>query len=99
MRKSLLNLTAALALAACSSLALADEFRDTLDDTPSGGAMAFDLLIVRPISLVATVLGAGLFVVSLPLSVIQGEPPSDPAKQLVVAPARYTFDRPLGQMN
>lgn len=99
VRKSLISFTAAVALATCSTFAVADEYRGTIDDTPSGGAMAFDLLVVRPVGLVATILGAGLFVLQIPLSLIQGEAPSDPAKQLVVAPAKYTFDRPLGQMD
>lgn len=98
MRKTMLNLTVAATLAVCSSLAHADEFRETIDGSPSAGAMAFDLVIVRPLGLVATVLGAGLFVLQLPLSIIQGEPPSDPAKKLVTEPAKFTFDRPLGVM-
>lgn len=98
MRKSIFSAAAGAALVLCSSLAVADEYSDSLDGSPSAGAMAFDLLIVRPVGLVATILGTGLFVLQLPLSLIQGEPPSDPAKKLVVEPARYTFDRPLGEM-
>jgi len=69
-----------------------------VDTAPSAVAMAADLLVVRPVSLVATVLGTGLFVLQLPLSLIQGEPPSEPARKLVVEPAKYTFSRPLGDM-
>lgn len=72
---------------------------DSVDTAPSAAAMAADLLIVRPVSLVATVLGAGLFVLQLPLALIQGEAPRDPARKLVVEPARYTFTRPLGEMD
>lgn len=97
MRKFLLCLTVA-TLAVCSNLALADDYADVQDSTPSAGAMAFDLLIVRPLGLVATVLGTGLFVVQLPLSIVQGVPPADPARKLIVEPARYTFGRPLGDM-
>lgn len=61
--------------------------------------MAFDLVLVRPLGLVATVLGTGLFILQLPLSLIQGEPPVDPAKRLIVEPAQFTFQRPLGQMD
>ena len=98
MRKTILSAAFGASLALFSSLATADEYRDTLDGKPSAGAMAFDLVIVRPVSLVATVLGTGLFVLSLPLSFIQGEPPSGPAQKLVVEPAKYTFKRPLGEM-
>ena len=93
-----MNVAAGAALALFSSLVTADDFREGIDDSPSAGAMAFDLVIVRPVGLVATVLGTGLFVLSLPLSLIQGEPPSDPAKKLVVEPAKFTFTRPLGVM-
>lgn len=68
------------------------------DDAPSAGAMAFDLVVIRPLSLVATMLGSGLFLLQLPLDLVQGTPPIDPAQKLVVEPARYTFDRPLGVM-
>ncbi|NKF20694.1 hypothetical protein [Solimonas marina] len=70
--------------------------QQVVDTAPSAGAMTIDLLLVRPLGLVATVLGTGLFVLQLPLSVVQGEPPSDPARKLIVEPARFTFRRPLG---
>ncbi|HEY9544575.1 MAG TPA: hypothetical protein VIR56_01130 [Solimonas sp.] len=69
-----------------------------VDSSPSAVAMAADLLIVRPLGLVATVLGTGLFVLQLPLSLVQGEAPLDPARKLVVAPAQFTFSRPLGDL-
>ncbi len=68
-------------------------------NAPSAGAMAFDLLIVRPLSLVATVAGTALFIVNLPLSVVEKDAPAEPFKQLVVRPLDYTFRRPLGQMD
>lgn len=95
MRKSLLTLLAATVLGLTSLSANANEYRDT-DGDPSAGAMTFDLLVARPLGLVATVAGAGLFVLQLPLSVIQGVPPSVPARKLVVEPAEFTFSRPLG---
>lgn len=68
-------------------------------DVPSAGAMVFDLILVRPVSLVATVLGTGLFILNLPLSVFEKNAPAQPFHQLVVEPARYTFTRPLGALN
>jgi hypothetical protein len=67
-----------------------------IEGAPSAGAMAFDLVLVRPVSLVATVLGTGLFVVSLPFTALAGDVKS-PAERLVMEPARYTFTRPLGE--
>lgn len=68
-----------------------------LDDTPSGAAMVADLVIVRPLSLVGTVLGTAFFVVQLPLAAIQLDVET-PARKLVLEPARYTFARPLGRI-
>ena len=97
MRKSMLSFTAGAVLAMCSALASANSFHDGIDDTPSAGEMVFDLLVIRPVALVGTVLGAGLFIVSLPLTAIQGDI-EGPAKRLVAEPLNYTFTRPLGSM-
>jgi hypothetical protein len=95
----LTTLIAAAALTLTAATARADESRYGIDDSPSATAMAADLLLIRPIGLVATVIGAGLFVLQLPLSLIIGQPPSEAAKKLVSEPARYTFRRRLGQMD
>lgn len=62
---------------------------------PSAAAMGVDVLVIRPLSLVATVAGTGLFVLSLPFSAL-GRNTDEAAGQLVGAPAKYTFLRPLG---
>ena len=98
MRKTIVSVALGATLALFANFANADEYGNDIDGKPSAGAMAFDLVIVRPVALVATVIGTGLFFLSVPLSIIQGEPPGDPAKKLVVEPAKYTFDRPLGVM-
>ena len=59
--------------------------------------MVADLVIVRPLSLVGTVLGTAFFVVQLPLAAIQLDVET-PARKLVLEPARYTFVRPLGRI-
>lgn len=92
------TLIAAAAFALTAMTAQADD-RDGIDDAPSATAMAADLLLVRPLGLAATVVGTGLFIVQLPLSIIMGVPPADPAKKLVVEPAQFTFRRPLGKMD
>ena len=90
------NIFAAAVLTLSAGMASAQESSDPLDNTPSGGAMAVDLLLIRPVALVGTVLGVGLFVLQLPISIIQGEAPIEPARKLVVEPAKYTFTRRLG---
>lgn len=68
------------------------------DDTPTAAAMAFDLVIVRPLGLVGTVAGVGLFVIDLPFSLLRGKPPKDSAERFIVQPAKFTFTRDLGRM-
>lgn len=80
------------------SVASAQSMDDAFVEKPSAGAIAFDLLFVRPLSLVGTVAGVGLFAIVLPISIIQGEPPKDAAERLIVEPARYTFMRELGKI-
>ena len=58
--------------------------------------MVADALIVRPLGIVATILGAGLFLISLPFSAL-GKNVSEAGQKLVVAPAKFTFTRPLGE--
>jgi len=64
------------------------------NDTVSGDKttdMVVDLVVVRPLGLVATV----LTVVGLPFTVPSGSVGSS-AHELIVKPAEYTFTRPLG---
>ena len=71
---------------------------------PSGSAdsgglgMLADLVFVRPVALVGTVLGAAIFVVSLPFS-LPTRSADEAAKTLVGSPFEYTFNRPLGDFD
>lgn len=62
---------------------------------PPAYAMLGDLLIARPLLVVATVIGAGAFVVSLPFTALGGGI-GDAGQALVVDPARAAFVRCLG---
>ena len=84
------------ALLLATAVHAADPVRTGIDDTPSAGAMAFDLLLVRPLGLVSTVLGTGLFILQLPFDVAQPDGARAPFEKLVADPARFTFTRPLG---
>lgn len=57
--------------------------------------MAADALVVRPVALASTVVGAAIFLVALPFAAIAGDVKST-GDVLVGAPARYTFKRRLG---
>lgn len=95
------RISVALALMVMAGAVQAQDYQQ-IDDTPSGGAMAFDLMLVRPISLVGTVLGSGLWLVQLPFNGIaaaaSGSWSNAPAEKLVVEPFNYTFTRPLGRL-
>ena len=68
-------------------------FWDEKDPNPM--AMAVDGLVVRPVSFIATVLGGAFYVVTLPFSAAGGNSAAA-WNQMVAAPARATFVRPLG---
>lgn len=77
--------------------ALAGDTR-TGGPAPSAEAMAADAIFVRPVSFAATVVGTGLFIVSLPFSILGGNV-DDAGKNLVLKPAKTTFIRPLGEFD
>jgi hypothetical protein len=94
-KKTLILMTvASLLIMPFGSTTMAAEYFEAED--PSGGAMMYDLCVVRPVALVATALGSVVFVLSWPFSALGGN--SDVASQkLVKDPAAYTFKRPLGE--
>jgi hypothetical protein len=57
-----------------------------------------DILLVRPVSLAATVVGTAVFIASLPCS-IPSKSVGATAQTLVVEPFNYTFTRPIGQFS
>jgi hypothetical protein len=83
-----------LLIAPFASSAMAEEYFERED--PSGGMMIFDFLVVRPVGIVATAVGSGFYVVSLPFSLL-GQNPGEAGVALVKEPAAYTFTRPLGE--
>lgn len=64
-------------------------------DRPSGLEMTADVLLARPLLLVSTVVGTGLFVVSLPFSALGGNV-GEAGSTLVATPFKATFLRCLG---
>jgi hypothetical protein len=65
---------------------------------PDPGEVAVDVLVVRPIGIAATAVGAAIFVVALPFAAIAGDV-DKAARTLVNKPARFTFRRPLGDFD
>ncbi len=59
------------------------------------GKMAADLLLIRPLGIVSTVVGCAVYVVSLPFS-IPGGNHNEVLNTTVVEPAKFTFKRGVG---
>jgi len=64
-------------------------------EAPPAYAMVGDLLIARPLLIAGTVIGAAVFVVSLPFSALGGNVP-EAADALIGTPGREAFARCLG---
>lgn len=65
-------------------------------EEPTAGAILFDVVLIRPLSIVSIAMGAGVFVVALPFSLPTGTVGLT-AKKLVVEPFKFTFARPVGE--
>ena len=87
-----LSLTVFLAVS-LPGVALANE-RGT--ETGDDVAIVFDLVVLRPVGLVATVGGFLVFIGSLPISIPTGSFKKS-FRALVAQPATYTFWRSLGE--
>lgn len=80
------------------ALALLAASCPALSDTVSGDKgtdMLVDAVVMRPLGLAATVLGAAVTVVTLPFT-LPGGNVGEAARTMIVEPAEYTFNRPLG---
>ena len=97
MQSGVALLVAVLFLGATSLVHAADDSYMARAEDVSAEAMIVDGLLLRPAGIVATVLGTAVFVVTLPFS-IPTRSVDKAAQKLVVDPARYTFVRPLGQV-
>ncbi len=79
---------------AAPAAAVPDHTSGRVHDVP----VLLDALLLRPLGLVVTALGAAL--APVPMAIVGITHPSDifkPFKALVVAPARFTFIDPIGQ--
>lgn len=85
---------AAIALTIAAQSAFADE--EFVKET-SGGIMMYDLVLARPAGIVGVLLGAVGFVVALPFTIPSGSV-GKAQEELIMKPVRYTFTRPLGEI-
>ncbi len=79
-------------------LAAAPAGAATMEEEPSSTAIVFDVLITRPLGIVATAVGAAVFIVGLPFT-IPTRSVGVAADKLVVDPLKFTFRRPVGEMD
>ena len=76
-------------------IVLAQDRIKALDDDKAGYMMG-DLVVMRPLGIAATAVGAVFYVLSLPFSLAGGNEP-EARQKLMADPAGYTFSRPLGE--
>ena len=103
LRKSVvLFLVAALVLVPLTGAVFAGEPYEKEDI--SSGELAADLMIVRPMGIVSMIAGSILFLFSLPFSFSEEnmdqnrEEIGENVTKFIVEPAKYTFNRRLGDM-
>ncbi|MBI5827436.1 MAG: hypothetical protein HZB22_06895 [Deltaproteobacteria bacterium] len=65
---------------------------------PSGTEIALDIILVRPLGVASVAAGAVFFVVGLPFT-LPTMSVGLAARKLVVEPFKYTFVRPIGDMD
>lgn len=75
---------------------LAAERREPLKDV-SAGEMAVDLLVLRPLGMAATLVGGALCFLSIPFASAGGNQ-EVANRKLMVDPAKFTFQRQLGDI-
>lgn len=93
-KKSVVTAAVSLALSV-SAMAPSVSLANKVEERPSGVEMAADAFLVRPVMLGGTVLGAGIYVVSLPFSLLGGNA-GEAGDKLVARPFKATFLRCLG---
>jgi hypothetical protein len=94
-KMTIVFLIAALVAVPMGASALAGNY---IDEANNGEKMTADLCLVRPLGIASTVLGAAVFVVSLPFSILGGNV-GEAGDKLVADPAKFTFVRPIGDFS
>jgi len=71
-------------------------FKEPAPYESRSGVIFLDAVVARPLGLVTTVVGTGVFVATIPFTVGSGDL-GRAGRALVVNPAGWTFVRPLGK--
>jgi hypothetical protein len=64
----------------------------------SSPEILLDIVFLRPLGLLSTIVGTSVFLVSLPIT-IPTKSADEVASKMVYAPFNYTFRRPVGTLN
>lgn len=92
-----LLLTATLSLVSGCATRQTHEGTDNTREEPTNGEMFADAAVARPMTFTYALVGALAWVATLPFTIPSGEA-GNMGQSLVVDPLKYTFTRPLGQM-
>lgn len=92
-----LLVSASLAHAAASGTMRSTSDLEARMQQPRAETMILDFVLLRPLGLIGTALGTAAFIVSLPFS-LPTKSADQAAYKLVVDPAKFTFARPLGEI-
>ena len=86
-----------LILALSSAPQAAEDTNDDGNGAATWGAVALDVVVIRPVSFGQTVAGSAFFAVAGPIAYLRGQDAFDVAyESFVEVPAVYTFKRKLG---
>ena len=66
-------------------------------DKPDAGAIIGDMVLLRPLGVCTLVIGTAFFIVTLPIAAIS-QSTKQTAGVLVEDPFKFTFTRPLGEI-
>lgn len=95
--KKLISVWLGIILVVCMSAMPLSAADPTEPGEPSPDEVAADLLLIRPVALCSIVVGSVIFVAFLPFTLPTGNL-SLAGKKLVLEPVKYTFLKPLGEL-
>ena len=100
LNRKLINYFLAVMLATSNMAFVSSAYATDYDinsERPSGGAMLADAVLMRVPMTAVTIVGAAVFVVTLPFSALGGNV-SEAGTKLVKEPFEYAWVRPLGEL-
>ena len=99
LNRKLITYLLAIMLATSNMIFISSAYAGNYESTerPTGGAMLMDAVLMRIPMTAVTIVGAAVFVVTLPFSALGGNV-GEAGTKLVKEPFEYAWMRPLGEM-